>query len=168
VHHADRFAAKLRRRLRLERDVGLLRYRQRVHVRAQADGATRFPAAQETDHARHADAGFRLDAERAQMLGDLFCGTHFPVAELRVRVEVAPPFDGFRLDGLRGRVELGAGNAAVGGAGRGGNCQRREEKSGQSAVHAEGPSYGQERYRAMMIAISPRWGNPLQSTGFWG
>jgi hypothetical protein len=70
--------------------------------------------------------------------------------------------------GVTDIVELGAGNAAVGGAGRGGNCQRREEKSGQSAVHAEGPSQGQERCRAMMIAISSRWGNPLQSTGFRG
>ena len=65
-------------------------------------------------------------------LRDLFCGTHFPVAELRVRMEVAPPLDGFRLDGLRGGVELGARDCAAGGVGRGRNGEDRQEKSGQS------------------------------------
>jgi hypothetical protein len=32
----------------------------------------------------------------------------------------------------------------------------------------DGPSFGQGRYRAMIIAISPSWGNPLQSSGFSG
>ena len=76
----------------------------------------------------------------AQMFGDLFCGTHSPVAEFRVRMEVAPPLDGFRLDGLRGGVELGARDCAGGRVSRGRSGDDRQEKSGQGAAHYDGPS----------------------------
>ena len=139
VHHADGLAAKLRRGLGLERHVGLLRHRQRVHVGAQSDRASRLRAAQQADDAGHADAGLHFDAERAQALRDLFCRAHFPVAELRMRVEVAPPFDRLRLDGLRGRIELGARDPAAGGLGRARAAAKSQSSSAgvrhQSGMH---------------------------------
>jgi hypothetical protein len=134
VHHADGFTAKLRCRCGLERHVGLLRDRQSVHIRAQSNGASRLGAAQEADDSRQADTGPGFDAQRAQMPGDLFCGTQFPVAELRVRVEVAAPFDGLWLDGFRCRVELGARDPAAGCLGQSRQSDG-QEKSGQSAAH---------------------------------
>ena len=57
--------------LRGERQVGLLGHRQRVHVGAQRDPRAGLAALEDRDHAVVGDAGLRLEAERAQVLGDL-------------------------------------------------------------------------------------------------
>ena len=107
VHHPDRLPLPGRGRLAGERQVDLLGDRQRVHVGAQRDDRAR-PAALDHGHdagPRH--AGPRLEAERAEPLGDELRGLDLAVAELRVLVEVAAPLDELRAARERARRRAG-------------------------------------------------------------
>ena len=66
--------------------------RQRVHVGAQPEASSRGPAPQHADHAGFSDAAVHLDAERLEPRRDQLGGAFLLEAELRVRVDVAPPF----------------------------------------------------------------------------
>jgi hypothetical protein len=99
MHHADRFAVPGRAHGRGERQIELFGHRQRIHVGAQRDDRAGQPAAQKADHAGVRDAAAHLvEAEMAQMLGDDRRGAVLAVAELRVRMEIAPPRDHLRLE----------------------------------------------------------------------
>ena len=84
-------------------------------------------------------AGFHFHTERAQALCNVFRGAHFAVAELGMRMEVAPPFDRLRLDRLRGRIDLGARDPGGRGLGpaldRQRNRNRRQQESASSGMH---------------------------------
>ena len=68
--------------------------RQRVHIGAQADGLARASlAADHSDNAGPADAGDHLvAAERPEPLGDEPGGPVNVVTQLRMRMQIAPPF----------------------------------------------------------------------------
>ncbi len=76
---------------RLVREVVFLLHRQRVHVRAQADGAAARvgPAANDGNDAGPADPRVVLDAECREPLADDLRGPVLLEAELRVHVQVA-------------------------------------------------------------------------------
>uniref|UniRef100_A0A914YTM6 Uncharacterized protein n=1 Tax=Panagrolaimus superbus TaxID=310955 RepID=A0A914YTM6_9BILA len=108
MHHAHGLTAVLVSGLRGERQAGLLGHRQRVHVRTQGD-LWAWPAAlDDRHHAVMGDAGLRLQAHRAQALGDLGRGARLAVGQLRMLMEVPAPFDHLGLQPLRGGGHLRA------------------------------------------------------------
>jgi hypothetical protein len=46
------------------------------------------------------------ESQFAQVIGYYLCRTHFAVGEFRVLVEVAPPGNDFRINGIERAVEL--------------------------------------------------------------
>ena len=79
-----------------------------------------------------------------------------------MRVEVAPPFDRFRLDRLRGRIELGARDPGPGGLGhRQESPSGRQQESGRFVMHTGGPLYNRGRYahEEGSCTILPGWGS---------
>jgi hypothetical protein len=73
--------------------------RQAVHIGTQGDDWPRFAAHQGPDHTGVGDAGLDfIEPEIPQVLGDLRRGPEFTIRELRVLVQVTPPFDDFRFD----------------------------------------------------------------------
>ena len=93
MHDADRAAAEFAGRRRTERQVGLFRDRQCVHVGAQQDRRSREASLDDGDHTRVSDAGAHLESERAQELGDLRGRAGLAVCELRVAVKIPAPLD---------------------------------------------------------------------------
>ena len=91
VHHPDLLAAIFGLGLGGKRQAGLFGDRQRVHVRAQGDLRARLAALDDRHDAMHGHAGLRLQAHRAQALGDLGSSALLTVGQLRVLVEVTSP-----------------------------------------------------------------------------
>ena len=73
-------------------EVGLLLDRQRVHVGADADRARAGAAAQGADDARMRDPARDLDAPGGELLSHDVAGAVLLEAELRMGVDIAPPF----------------------------------------------------------------------------
>ena len=105
VRDADRLAAKLGCRNGLERQVRLLGYRQRIHVRAQRDDRPRTAAAKDSDDAGVRDPGSHFETEQLQVRGHQARRAHLAVAQLGVAVDVAAPFDDLWPDALDGGFE---------------------------------------------------------------
>ncbi len=119
VHDADVLAVPGRPLLRRERHVGAFLDRQAVHVGAQGDHRPGQLAAQQADDAGDRDLGAHVvEAELAQVSGDDGGGADLAVAELGVRVNVAPPGDQLRFDRRHGGIDLG-GESVHGNAGGG-------------------------------------------------
>src|SRR6185436_6037612 len=83
VHHAV-VARAVRERVRLLD-------RQRVHVGAQPDAPWRFTVLQDTHYACLADSPMHLDAERLEPRRHQVRSSFLVEAELRMRVNIAPP-----------------------------------------------------------------------------
>jgi hypothetical protein len=155
VHDAHVLAVPCRPLLRRERHVGALLDRQPVHVGAQGDHWPRQPAAQHADDA--GDRDLRADVVEAELLqvgGDDRGGADLAVAELRVRMQVAPPGDQLRFDRRHGGVDLGGesvhGNAS---GGHGVSWSDRPIVSGRAAR-----SGGSRRRRDQPASVhSPGW-----------
>jgi hypothetical protein len=108
VHHAAVEAVPLRAHGALEGDVDLFGDGKRVHVGAQRHGRSGLAALEDADHAGMRDLlAHDVEAERAQVLGDDLRRAQFPVAELGILVEVAPPGDDLRLEATRGGIDRG-------------------------------------------------------------
>ena len=107
VHDAHFLAAVVRLGGGAERHVGAFHHRQRVHVGAQRDRRTRLTGLQEARPRRCGRCRSPRPAELAQVLGDDLRGAHFAVGEFRVLMEVAPPGNDFRINGIERGIELG-------------------------------------------------------------
>ena len=113
VHHAHGFAAKRRGDFRCERQGVAFGHRQRVHIRADRDARPGLAAFEHRDHSGGGDAGFYVESERAQVIGDEFGSARFAVAQFGVLMDIAAPCEDFRLQTLRLLHDFGA--LAVGG-----------------------------------------------------
>jgi len=129
VHHADCLAPELRLDRGFEGHIRLLGDRQRVHVGAQCDRPARLRASKQSDHASPGDPGMNFEPECFQAPGYHFRGAHFPVAQFRMGVKVAPPFDHPGLDGARRCIYLFEADL---GSGRGGEHQGDSRKGDRS------------------------------------
>ena len=99
VHHRHILAVEFTTRLGGEWDPGPLQHRQAVHIRPQCNHRSWLAADQGADHTRMCDACLDLvQAETSQVLGDFRRGPEFTIRELRVLVNVPPPFDDLRFN----------------------------------------------------------------------
>ncbi len=105
VHHAHLATLIGRAHARRERQPCLFAERQRVHVRAQRHDRTLRGTAQHRHHARVRHARAHTEAELAELLRHERGGAHLAIAELRVRVQIAPPRDHARLHRARRAVD---------------------------------------------------------------
>ncbi len=108
VHHPDGLAAVGGRGLGGERQAGLFGYRQGIHVRTQRHPRSRLAALDDRGDAVESDAGLRLQAQLAQVRGDLRGGAFLAVGQFRVLVEVASPGQHLGLQVARGGGDFGA------------------------------------------------------------
>jgi hypothetical protein len=76
---------------RLVREGVCLLDRQRIHVGTQPDRARRVADLEPADEAGLADAAMDLAAEGLELLGDEVGGALLLEAQLRMRMDVAPP-----------------------------------------------------------------------------
>ena len=90
VHHTHVLLVVDGPRLGLERQVGVLRDGEAVHVGPHRDHGSRPPADHHAGHTGMSDSRLHLHAELAQVMGHQLRRLELPVAELRVLVDPMP------------------------------------------------------------------------------
>jgi hypothetical protein len=106
MHDAHFLAEVVRLDGGAERHVGALHHRQRLHVGAQRDCGTRPARFQEADHTGPGNAGLHGQPQFPQVIGYYLCRTHFAVGEFRVLVEVPPPGNDLRINGIERPIKV--------------------------------------------------------------
>jgi hypothetical protein len=142
VHHTYLLTAIFGPGLGLERQIDLFGDRQCIHIGAQRDGRAGSGTFQQRRDPGDANAGLHLQIERLQALGDDLGGAHFAVAELRIRMKIAPPLDDFVVDGLGGSVELACADVSQRRGGEQQSWQSGEAGTSEPGARRRGAVHG--------------------------